>query len=171
MYKSLEFKYCNIKLHYKIARTAEIYHRTTITNCELLTHGRFLFFKKLLYVFVYWDRRFPENWKRWSICSTFIIKIPERRRPDIYMFNFNQAMIKRTFIWEAKRTHTFGRFENGVKTSSVHMTFHFGCISKRLNILMDMCSHFISGIVSVKFLSKWPIWNPYPLWVLNVHAH
>ena len=79
------------------------------------------------------------------------------------MINFNLALIKRTFTWEAKRTHTCRRFENGVKTSSVHMTFHFGCISKRLNILMDMCRHFISRIVSVKFLSKWPIWNPYPL--------
>ena len=37
------------------------------------------------------------------------------------------------------------RFQTGVGTSSVHMTFHFGCISKRPNILIDMRRHSISG--------------------------
>ena len=48
------------------------------------------------------------------------------------------------------------RFQTGVKTSSVHMKFRFGCISKRPDILMDMCRHFISGNVLVIFYYlKW----------------
>ena len=43
------------------------------------------------------------------------------------------------------------RFQTGVKTSSVHMKFRFGCISKRPDILMDMCRHFISGSVYMIF--------------------
>ena len=36
------------------------------------------------------------------------------------------------------------------------MKFHFGCISKKANILMDMCRHFISGSVYIIFyLPKW----------------
>ena len=47
-------------------------------------------------------------------------------------------------------------FQTGVKTSSVHMNFHFGCISKWLDILMDMCGHFISGGVYMIFYHpKW----------------
>ena len=49
------------------------------------------------------------------------------------------------------------RFQTGVKTSSVHMKFHFGCISKRPDILMDMCRHFISGSVYTIFYH--PKWN------------
>ena len=49
-------------------------------------------------------------------------------------------------------------FKTGVKRSSVHMKFHFSCISKRPNILMDMCSrHFISGNVYTIFYH--PKWN------------
>ena len=64
---------------------------------------------------------------------------------------------KSTFTWEAKWTHTGLRFWTGVKTSSVHMKFHFGWISKRPDILMDMCRHFISGSVYIIFYH--PIWN------------
>ena len=65
--------------------------------------------------------------------------------------------IKSTFTWEAKWTHTGLRFQTGVKTSSVHMKFHFGCISKRPYILMDMRRHFISGSVYMIFYH--PKWN------------
>ena len=61
------------------------------------------------------------------------------------------------FTWEAKWTHTGLRFQIDVKTSSVHMKFHFGCISKRPDILMDMCRHFISGSVYMIFYH--PKWN------------
>ena len=44
-----------------------------------------------------------------------------------------------------------------MKTSSVHMQFHFGYISKRPDNLMDMCRHFISGSVYVIFYH--PKWN------------
>ena len=37
------------------------------------------------------------------------------------------------------------------------MPFHFGCISKRPNSVMDMCSHFILGSVSMIFYH--PKWN------------
>ena len=48
------------------------------------------------------------------------------------------------------------RFQTGVKTSSVQMKFHFGCISKRPDILMGMCRHFISGSVYMMFhCTKW----------------
>ena len=43
------------------------------------------------------------------------------------------------------------RLQTGVKTSSVHMKFHFDYISKRPDILMDMCKQFISGSVYIKF--------------------
>ena len=61
------------------------------------------------------------------------------------------------FTWEAKWTHTGLRFQTDVKTSSVHMKFHFGCISKRLDILMDMCRQFIWGSVYMIFYH--PKWN------------
>ena len=61
------------------------------------------------------------------------------------------------FIWEAKWTHTSLGFQTGVITSCVHMKFHFGCISKRPDILMDMCRHFISGSVYMIFYH--PKWN------------
>ena len=55
-----------------------------------------------------------------------------------------------------KWTHTGLRFQTGVKTSSVYMKFLFGCISKRPNILMDMCRHFILGSVCMIFYHpKW----------------
>ena len=44
-----------------------------------------------------------------------------------------------------------------MKTSSVNMKFHFGCISKRPNILMDMCRHSIS--VSFYMIFYHTIWN------------
>ena len=60
------------------------------------------------------------------------------------------------FTWEVKWIHTGLRFQTGVKTSSVHMKFHFGCISKRPDILMDMCRHFISASVYMIFYQlKW----------------
>ena len=49
------------------------------------------------------------------------------------------------------------KFQTGMKTSSVNMKFHFGCISKRPNILMDMCRHFIS--VSVYMIFYHTIWT------------
>ena len=61
---------------------------------------------------------------------------------------------KSTFTWEAKWTHTGLRLQTSVKTSSVHMKFHFGCMSKRPNILMDMCRHFISDSVYMIFYHK-----------------
>ena len=47
------------------------------------------------------------------------------------------------------------RFQTGVKTSSVQMKFHFSCISKRPDILMDLCRHFISGSVGIFYHPKW----------------
>ena len=63
-----------------------------------------------------------------------------------------------TFTWEVKWTHTGLRFQTGLKTSSVHMKFHFSCISKRPDILMDMCRHFFSGSVHMIFdRLKWNV--------------
>ena len=56
-----------------------------------------------------------------------------------------------------KWSHTGLRFQTGVKTSSVHMNFNFSCISKRPDILMDMCRHFISDSVYMIFYHK--KWN------------
>ena len=73
---------------------------------------------------------------------------------------FNQNKINRIIEYvhiEGKWTHTGLIFQTGVKTSSVHMKFHFGCISKRPDILMDMCRHFISGSVYMIFYH--PKWN------------
>ena len=54
------------------------------------------------------------------------------------------------FTREAKWTHT------GLKASSVHMKFHFGWISKRSDILMEMHRHFYWGIVYMIFYhAKW----------------
>ena len=64
---------------------------------------------------------------------------------------------KSTFTWEVKWTHTGLRFQTGVKTSSVHMQFHFGCISKWPKSLMDMCRHFISDSAYMIFYH--PKWN------------
>ena len=62
-----------------------------------------------------------------------------------------------TFTWETKWTHTDLRFQAGMETSSVHMKFHFGSISKRPDILMDMCRHFFSGGAYIIF--HHPKWN------------
>ena len=60
------------------------------------------------------------------------------------------------FTWEAKWTITGLWFQMGVKTSSVQMKFYFDCISKRPDILMDMCRHYISGSVCMIFYHlKW----------------
>ena len=67
----------------------------------------------------------------------------------------NSCTVKNTFTWEAKWTYTGLRFQTGMKTSSVEMKFHFSCISKRPDILMDMCRHFISGSVSIFYHPKW----------------
>ena len=64
---------------------------------------------------------------------------------------------KSTFTWETKWTHTGLRFQTDVKTSSAHIKFHFSCISKRPNILMNMRRYFISGSVYVIFYH--PKWN------------
>ena len=62
-----------------------------------------------------------------------------------------------TFTWETKWTHIGLRFQTGMEASSVHMKFHFGSISKRPDILMDMCRHFFSGGVYMIF--HHPKWN------------
>ena len=64
---------------------------------------------------------------------------------------------KSTFTWEAKWNHTGSRFQTGVKTSSAHIKFHFGYISKRPDTLMDIYRHFISG--SVYMIYYHPKWN------------
>ena len=93
--------------------------------------------------------------------------------PTYYMFIF----FKSTFTWEAKWASTNLGFQTSVKTSSVHMQFHLGCILKRPDIFIDICRHFISGSVyiiitrrEISFLSKRPIWNPYLRWVSNAYA-
>ena len=60
-----------------------------------------------------------------------------------------------TFTWKVKWTHTGLRFQTDVKTSHVHIKFHFSCISKWPNILTDMCRHFISGSVHIFYHPKW----------------
>ena len=56
----------------------------------------------------------------------------------------------------AKWTHTGLRFQTSVKRSSVHMKFHFGCISKQPDTLKTLCRHFISGSVYMIFYhTKW----------------
>ena len=67
----------------------------------------------------------------------------------------NSCTVKNTFTWEAKWTHIGLRFQTGVKTSSAQMKFHFSCISKRPDILMDLCRHFISGSVGIFYHPKW----------------
>ena len=51
------------------------------------------------------------------------------------------------------------RFEisNGHKNKFCSRKFHFGCISKCPDILMNMCRHFISGGVYIIFY--YPKWN------------
>ena len=64
---------------------------------------------------------------------------------------------------EATWTHTGLRFQTGVKTGSVHMRFHFGCISKRPDILMDisfrvvLTRYFVTRD-KILSLSNWAIW-------------
>ena len=66
------------------------------------------------------------------------------------------------------RQNTSVRFQTGVKTSPVHMKFHFACISKRLNILMDMCRHFILG--SVYMIFHQPKWNVISVKVADIKS-
>ena len=40
------------------------------------------------------------------------------------------------------------------KFCSHEVLFHFGCISKQLNVLMDMCRHFISDSLYMIFYHK-----------------
>ena len=61
-------------------------------------------------------------------------------------------MDESTFTWETKWTHTGLRCKTGVKTISAHMKFHFGCLSKQPDILMDMRRWFIFGGV---YQPKW----------------
>ena len=55
--------------------------------------------------------------------------------------------------WEAKWTHIGLKFPTGVKTSSVHMKFHFGCISKWPDLLMGMCKELHYGWCLLNILS------------------
>ena len=71
------------------------------------------------------------------------------------IFKYKSSCTVNKFTWEAKWTHTGLRFQTGVKTSSVQMKFHFSCISKRPDILMDLCRHFISGSVGIFYHPKW----------------
>ena len=92
-----------------------------------------------------------------------------------YQLNNNKSMV----TWETKWNHTSLKFQTSKKTSSVHMKFLFGCISKWLYILMDMFKHFISGNVYLIFYQ--PKWNlisvkmtdmkSIPALSLNAHAH
>ena len=72
---------------------------------------------------------------------------------NIYSIQKHKTKSNSTFTWEAKWTHTGLRFQTGVIISSVHMTFYFGWVSKRLDILMNICKHFISGSVYMIFSS------------------
>ena len=78
--------------------------------------------------------------------------------------NFSKTYFIQSFMYLRVRSHerrneliTGLRFQTGVKTSYVHMKFHFGCISKRPNILIDTRTHFISG--SVYMILYRPKWN------------
>ena len=73
-----------------------------------------------------------------------------------------------TFTWEVKWTHTGLRFQTSVKTSSVHMKFHFGYISKRYDILMNLCRHFIPGSIYMIFFH--PKWNFIPVKMTNMKS-
>ena len=89
------------------------------------------------------------------------------------------------FVLEVRsneRRNELIRFQPGVKTSSVHMTIHFGCISKRPDILMDMRMHFIAVSVDMIFyhlkwnfiLVKMTNMKSIPVWVsfhLNSYEH
>ena len=72
------------------------------------------------------------------------------------------------FTWEAKWNNTGLRFQTGMKASSVHMKFHFSCISKQPNILMDMCRHFILGGVYIIFY--YPKWNFISVKMTNIKS-
>ena len=50
------------------------------------------------------------------------------------------------------RFEILNRREN--KFCSHEVLFHFGCISKQLNVLMDMCRHFISDSLYMIFYQK-----------------
>ena len=72
------------------------------------------------------------------------------------------------FTWEAKWNNTSLRFQTGMKTSSVHMKFHFSCILKQPNILMDMCRYFILGGVYIIFY--YPKWNFISVKMTNIKS-
>ena len=72
------------------------------------------------------------------------------------------------FTWEAKWNNTSLRFQTGMKTSSVHMKFHFSCILKQPNILMDMCRQFILGGVYIIFY--YPKWNFISVKMTNIKS-
>ena len=80
--------------------------------------------------------------------SEWVIKAQFTKTNICMLFNF---MCSYVLTWETKWTHAGLRFQTSVKASSVHMKFHFGCISKRHDILMVMCRHFISGSVYMIF--------------------
>ena len=82
-----------------------------------------------------------------------------------YQLNNNKSMI----TWETKWNHTSLKFQTSMKTSSVHMKFHFGCISKWPNILMDMFKHFISGNVYLIFYQ--PKWNLISVKMTDIEIH
>ena len=69
---------------------------------------------------------------------------------------FNQLFLYLFFV-DAKIRERSHERRTYVKTSFFHMTFHFGYISKRPVILMDICRHFILGSVHLIFYH--PKWN------------
>ena len=82
--------------------------------------------------------------KEEAICliQSLLLKSYVLKRPKIQFYH-------RVRSREAKWTHAGLRFQTGVKASSVHIKFHFGCISKR----PDM---FISGSVyKIFYYEKW----------------
>ena len=54
--------------------------------------------------------------------------------------DYKKRKIKRN-QYKVKRIHTNLKLQTDMKTSSVHMTFHVGYVSKQPNILMDMRKH------------------------------
>ena len=65
----------------------------------------------------------------------FRVRSHDRRNELILVWDFKPAWKQVLFTW----------------------MFHFGCVSKRPDILMDMCRHFISGSVYIIFYQ--PKWN------------
>ena len=106
------------------------------------------------FMFSWWFQRLL----KWNICKKYIKNakyvLPYWRKENSETLKLKRKSTKSTFTGEAKWTQTGLRFQSAMKTSSVHVTCHFCCISKRPDILMDMCRHFIS--VSVYMIISSP---------------